>query len=154
MFVCVGCIAHVNYRNWNILPECDAWTVYWLGKWICRCFPCMAAERYGGSHAHCRVRGEKQIIVVASSCSGLSFGDEIKWSEKAQSIVRLCTRFDRPWQLVSRSGKYNAETMEASSKATLGAAECLQRRNRVNYLAADIYLSRQRRTCTAAITTM
>ena len=49
-----------------------------------------------------------------------------------------------PW--VSRSGKYNAETMEAWQKATLGAAEFLQRRNRVNYLAADIYLSRQRRT--------
>ena len=24
MCVRVGCIAHVNYRNWNIIPECDA----------------------------------------------------------------------------------------------------------------------------------
>ena len=68
MFVCVGCIVHVNYRNWNILPECDAWTVYCLGKWICRCFPCMAAERYGGQ-SHCRVRGENSIIVIASAFS-------------------------------------------------------------------------------------
>ncbi len=96
MFVCVGCIVHVNYRNWNILPECDAWTVYWLGKWICRCFPCMAAERYGGQ-SHCRVRGENSIIAIAP---GLSFADAIKWRQKAQSIVRLCTRFGRPWEYV------------------------------------------------------
>ena len=31
---------------------------------MCRCFPCMAVERYGGQ-SHCRVRGEKAIIASA-----------------------------------------------------------------------------------------
>ena len=51
----------------NAMPE-----LYWLGKWICRCSPCMAAERYGGQ-SYCRVRDENSIIVIASACSRVVF---------------------------------------------------------------------------------
>ena len=48
-----------------------------------------------------------QLSWLRQLATWLSFGDEIKWREKAQPIVRLGTRFGRPWQYISDNKESN-----------------------------------------------
>ena len=86
----VGCTSRVNYRNCNniIIPECDAWTVYKLGKWIRRCFPCMA-ETWG----HSVVCDAMTPLTWLRDCyQGCLLALRINDARSHTHRVRLCTR--------------------------------------------------------------